>query len=141
MQTAVASSSSDSHAGVEPLTVLIVDDDPAILEGLGELIEFEGYDVATARDGLAALNQLRSGLRPCVILLDLMMPGMNGWDFRAEQLKDDDLKDIPVVVMTAATVTEAALRATFGDIAFLPKPLSHERLLSAIRRGCGEPIH
>ena len=97
--------------------------------------------MATAIDGLTALNKLRSGLRPCVILLDLMMPGMNGWDFRAAQLRDGDLKDIPVVVMTAAVVTKAALRATLGDVALVRKPMSPDELLGAVRRRCGEPTH
>jgi CheY-like chemotaxis protein len=78
--------------------------------------------VATATDGRDALEQLRGGLRPCVILLDLMMSGMDGWDFRHEQMKDDDLKDIPVVVITAAGFSEASVRAQFGDIEFVPKP-------------------
>jgi CheY-like chemotaxis protein len=136
-----SASSAASDPDVEALTVLVVDDDPSILEGLADLLEFEGFDVVTAMDGQAALSQLRSGLRPAVILLDLMMPGMNGWDFRAEQVKDDELKDIAVVVMTAANVTEGALRAQLGDIELVRKPLSHDGLLRALRRGCGEAVH
>jgi CheY-like chemotaxis protein len=123
---------------LEPVTVLIVDDDQAILDGLGELLENEGYRVATATDGRDALQQLRSGLRPCVILLDLMMPGMDGWDFRHEQMKDDDLRDIPVVVITAAGFSEASVKAQFGDIEFVPKPPTGQALLDAVRRRCGE---
>jgi CheY-like chemotaxis protein len=125
----------------EPLTILIVDDDGAVLNGLTELLEDEGYKVATAIDGLDALHQLRRGLRPSVILLDLMMPVMDGWDFRHEQMKDQVLSDIPVVVITAAGFSEASVKAQFGDIEFVPKPPSGRSLLDAIQRQCGEPIH
>src|SRR5262245_40011816 len=118
MRTALWSSASDG-AATDTHSVLIVDDDLDILEGLAELLEFEGYVVSTAFDGQAALNHLRGGLRPSVILLDLMMPGMNGWDFRAEQMKDVDLRDIPVVVITAAAVSEEALRSQLGDISLV----------------------
>jgi CheY-like chemotaxis protein len=125
---------------LEPLTVLIVEDDDAVVEGTCDLLEAEGYYVVRARDGHDALDQLRRGLRPCVILLDLMMPRMNGWEFRQEQLRDDDLRDIPVVVITAGNFSEASLRAQLGDIEFVPKLSSPDTLLAAIRRRCGEPI-
>ncbi|HEY4188417.1 MAG TPA: response regulator [Polyangia bacterium] len=124
--------------GLLPLTVLIVDDDQAVLDGIGELLENEGYGVARATDGQDALNQLRRGLQPSVILLDLMMPGMDGWDFRHEQSRDPDLKDIPLVVITAAGFSDASVKAQFGDIEFVPKPLPVPALLSAVRRQSGE---
>jgi two-component system response regulator MprA len=117
-------------------TVLIVDDDTDLREGLGELLEEDGYGVATATDGMDALHKLRQGLRPSVILLDLMMPRMNGWEFRQAQLSSDELKDIPVVVITAAGLGEAAIRTQFGDVGFLPKPTSEQALRDAIRRRC-----
>jgi len=125
----------------ETRSVLIVDDESDIREGLAELLEFEGYNVITATDGEQALCQLQDGLRPAVILLDLMMPGMNGWDFRAQQLKDVDLRNIPVVVITAASVTEAALKAQLGDIYLVRKPLMQDQLISIVRRHCGEAAH
>ena len=118
----------------DPTTILIVDDDVALAEGLAELLEHEGYGVATARDGLAALDQLRRGLRPRVILLDLMMPRMNGWDFRREQIKDDDLKDIPVIVMSAGGFSAASVKADLGDLEFVPKPDPKNVI------GAGDPI-
>jgi CheY-like chemotaxis protein len=121
--------------------VLIVDDDLDILDALTDLLESEGYSVTTVTDGRAAMSHLRRGLRPCMILLDLMMPGMNGWDFRAEQMKDADLRDIPVVVVTAASVSEAALKTQLGDIALLRKPLMQDELISMVRRHCGESFH
>jgi CheY-like chemotaxis protein len=120
----------------ESQTVLVVDDDPDITDELGELLESEGYGVAAAPNGLAALGQLRRGLRPCVILLDLMMPVMDGWDFRAQQLKDPELRDIPVVIITAAGFSEASVKAQFGDIAFVPKPPPADGLLATVKRLC-----
>ena len=139
-EIAFEGASSSEDVGLEPETVLIVDDDRAVLSGLSELLESEGYAVATAMDGLDALGQLRGGLRPSVILLDLMMPRMDGWDFRYEQLEDDDLRDIPVVVITAAGFSETSVKTQFGDIEFVSKPPSEQRLLDAIRRHCGAPL-
>jgi len=94
--------------------VLVVDDDVDILQSVAE--------------------------RPDVILLDLMMPGMNGWDFRAEQMQDDNLKGIPVIVITATDISDTALKAQLGDIGLVRKPPTAEALLTVIRETCGEPI-
>jgi CheY-like chemotaxis protein len=141
MENGAQTASASSEVDVDADTVLIVDDDRAVLNGLSELLESEGYAVATATDGLDALTQLRAGLRPCVILLDLMMQGMDGWDFRHEQLKDQNLRDIPVVIVTAAGFSESSVKAQFGDIELIAKPPPHKGLLDAIRRRCGDPIH
>ena len=117
-----------------PNTVLIVDDDLPVRTALKELFETEGYAVALAANGRAALNHLRKGLRPSVILLDLMMPVMDGWDFRNEQLADPALKDIPVVILTAAGFSAETVRAQFGDIPFVPKPPPHTGLLDVVKR-------
>jgi CheY-like chemotaxis protein len=119
-----------------PDTVLIVDDDVSVRIALKELFETEGYAVALAANGRAALNQLRGGLRPCVVLLDLMMPVMDGWDFRAEQLTDPEIKDVPVFILTAVGFSAETVRAQFGDIPFVPKPPAHEGLLEMVRRVC-----
>lgn len=134
-----ASSTTDDR--LEPETVLIVDDDRAVLNALSELLESEGYAVAKAIDGADALTQLRAGLRPCVIVLDLMMPRMDGWDFRHAQLNDPLLKDLPVIVITAAGFSEASVKTQFGDIELVHKPPPERELLDAIKRRCGEPIH
>ena len=117
---------------------MVVDDDAAVLDGLSELFESEGYEVATARDGWSALEKLRGGLRPSVILLDLMMPAMDGWDFRQEQLRDVALKDIPLVIHTAVGFSETTLRVQFGDIELVAKPPAVGELLGAVRRRVGE---
>ena len=90
-----AASSSDTRP------ILIVDDHLEFRDPLAELLRAEGYPVETARSGLEAMDKLRWGLRPRVILLDLQMRRMTGWEFRAEQNKDVALAPIPVIAMTA----------------------------------------
>jgi CheY-like chemotaxis protein len=86
--------------------VLIVDDDPDLLDVTSFVLEGEGFPVETARDGAEALERLRAGRLPAVVLLDLMMPVMNGYQFLEEVAKDPSLKEIPVVVLTAASLME-----------------------------------
>jgi len=81
--------------------VLLVEDEPAIALSLGDALREEGLAVATAQNGLEALQLLRNGLRPSVILLDLMMPVMDGASFREAQRRDPRLAAIPVVVLSA----------------------------------------
>jgi CheY-like chemotaxis protein len=126
---------------LEPLTILIIDDDPPILSGLSEFLQAEGYNVAVAGDGRAALDQLRRGLRPSVIVLDLMMPVMDGWDFRHEQMKDAELREIPVIVITATGFSEQSVKAQLGAAEVVAKPASPAQLLAAIERCTGEPLH
>jgi len=135
---AESTSPPDARDALPTTAVLVIDDDRAVLDGLSELLEDEGYNLVTVQDGRTALDRLRSGLRPCAILLDLMMPGMDGWDFRHEQLSDSDLKDIPVVVITAAGFSKSSVRTQFGDVEFVPKPLPPVALLNAVRR-CRRP--
>jgi CheY-like chemotaxis protein len=123
-------------AAQEPLSVLVIDDEPDLVSGLRELLESEGYEVATAIDGGDALGQLRRGLRPSAIVLDLMMPGMDGWDFRQEQLKDDELREIPTIILTAVGFSESSVKTQFGDIEFVRKPSGHAILLGALTRAC-----
>jgi CheY-like chemotaxis protein len=120
-------------------TVLVIDDDLSVRTALKELFETEGYAVVLAANGRAALNHLRGGLRPSVILLDLMMPVMDGWDFRSEQLAAPELKDIPVFILTAVGFSAATVRAQFGNIPFVPKPPAHEGLLEMVRLVCLAP--
>ena len=106
--------------------VLVVDDDRDIRELLVEFLASEGYDVASAPDGRRALAEARAH-RPDVILLDLMMPIMSGWEFREAQLGDPELADIPVVVVTAF---EESLDGT----ELLRKPFLVEDVLDAVQR-------
>src|SRR5712691_6808566 len=82
-------------------SILIVEDDDAVREALATFLELQGYDVVEAAHGEEALRQLRSARPFCMILLDLMMPVMNGWEFRTHLLSDPTLASIPVVVVTA----------------------------------------
>ena len=117
-------------------SVLIVDDDTDVRAALKELFETEGYTVVLAANGRAALNRLRGGLRPSVVLLDLMMPVMDGWDFRTQQRQDPALKDIPVFILTAAGFSDETIRAQFGQIPFVPKPPPHDLLLELVKSVC-----
>ena len=82
--------------------VLLVNDDPDTSEALRLVLEWDGHDVEWAADGREALKKLHDGLSPDVIVLDLMMPVMDGFEFRYEQLKQPGIADIPVVVCSAA---------------------------------------
>jgi CheY-like chemotaxis protein len=122
-----------------PELILVVDDDASIRAAMRELLETEGYDVTEAANGLAALGKLRAGLRPAVILLDLMMPVMDGWDLRTEQLRDPELAAIPVLIVTAAGFSLESVTAQFGSIGFVPKPPAPELLLEEVRKLCRPP--
>lgn len=79
-------------------TIMLVDDDKDALDCLRELLVARGYAVAEARDGEQALDYLRHNPHPCLILLDLMMPRMNGWEFLTHKAQDDKLAAVPVVI-------------------------------------------
>lgn len=117
-----------------PSPVLIVDDDTDLRRALTELLEEEGYAVVGAADGRDALAKLQAGLRPALILLDLMMPGMNGWDFRKAQLDDPELRALSVVVVTASGSDPATIRAQLGPVELLAKPIHPNDLLDVVGR-------
>jgi len=119
--------------------ILLVDDDFAIIDGVSDFLESEGFSVAPASNGLDALNQLRCGLQVDVIVLDVMMPVMDGWDFRAEQLADRSLRDIPVVVISASGFSRDTLQRQFYAYDVLPKPLDLDGFLQALKAVCGGP--
>jgi CheY-like chemotaxis protein len=121
---------------VSPTTlgiVLVVDDDPDIRDALCELLNDEGYRAVAAANGKDALLYLGSQDAPCVILLDLMMPVMDGWEFRRHQQADPRWKTIPVVVITAAGKYGAN---SIAAERVLPKPLQLEQVLEALRQYC-----
>jgi len=121
--------------------VLLIDDDFAILDGVSDFLESEGFSVVPASNGLEALNRLRSGLRVDAIVLDVMMPMMDGWDFRAEQLADPSLRDTPVVVISACGFTRRTLQQQFKAYDVLLKPLELGGFLRALRRACRSSSH
>jgi CheY-like chemotaxis protein len=115
--------------------ILIIDDDPDLRGALAALLENQGYSVVEAEDGRDGLERLRSSDTFCLIVLDLFMPGMNGWAFRVEQMKDPRLAAIPVLVITADSI--AAKRAiALGMVAAMTKPVEFDRVLQIIRRHC-----
>lgn len=109
------------------VSVLVVDDESDIREAVAEVLADEGYVVHGAGDGAEALRKARA-VHPDIVLLDLMMPGMNGWEFRAAQKGDPELSDIPVVVLSALG------RVAGMDAAgFIQKPFDLDELLDAVR--------
>jgi CheY-like chemotaxis protein len=116
-----------------PPTVLVIEDDQDTREMLGRFLELEGFNVETAANGRQALERLGSGIRASVIVLDLMMPVMDGWQFRLEQIRDASLSHIPVIVVSAAG------RDRIDKIkaeAYLSKPVDLDELLQRITQYC-----
>ncbi|MGD9765840.1 MAG: response regulator [Candidatus Binatia bacterium] len=116
-------------------TVLLIDDNPDIHAAVREWLRLDGFAVAHAANGLEALEKLRNGLSPCVILMDLNMPVMNGFEFREEQLRHPELSQIPVVVYSGvvdAPKNAAHLKAA----ACAPKPLDFHHLSVLVRQHC-----
>jgi CheY-like chemotaxis protein len=114
--------------------VLIVDDNEDVRDGFALYLRRQGYGVATAADGAEALGEMRRAL-PCIIVLDLAMPGMTGMGFRALQVADPDLGAIPVVVCSALGGAREIATA-LGSAAFLPKPVAMPDLAAAVTQHC-----
>jgi CheY-like chemotaxis protein len=116
--------------------LLVVDDDDDVRGALTIMLQMEGYEVVEARDGREALQLLRAAPGAFgAILLDIFMPEMNGWSFRAEQLKDGALAAIPVLVITAdSAAAEQAAKA--GVVAAMTKPVEPERLMNILEQHC-----
>ena len=112
---------------------MLVDDDEGIRETLAELLEQEGYATVLACNGKEALDRLRAGSHPCLILLDMMMPVMDGATFRDEQLQDPTINDIPVVMITAAN---RSLAMSVRCSAVIYKPMAVDTVLKTIKQLC-----
>src|SRR5581483_4028275 len=123
-----------ASAAVAHCPVLIVEDDADLREMMAQLLSLEGYISATVSNGREALEYLHNGHeRPEVILLDLMMPVMDGWEFRRKQQADPGLADVPVIILSALDQSRAA---DVDAQAFLKKPLDFDRLLQLVRQYC-----
>jgi CheY-like chemotaxis protein len=116
--------------------VLIVEDDADLREMMAQLLTLEGYAAQTVANGRDALSYLEQGHHPDLILLDLMMPIMDGWEFRRRQRDNPSLAHVPVVVLSAL---DQARAADLGGAAFLKKPLDFDRLLELVRQYCSHP--
>ena len=117
-------------------SVMIVEDDVEARESLAAVLASEGYSVIMAEDGRVALDALRKAPSTiCMILLDLFMPVMNGWAFRDEQVRDPELADIPVVVITA-DASAAQRMGKLGVAGAMTKPVDFDRLLALVNEYC-----
>jgi CheY-like chemotaxis protein len=113
-------------------SILVVEDDQDIREAVAELLELEGYSVASASNGQEGLNVLASLRQPCLVLLDLMMPVLTGYEF-LERLRVTGTQSlVPVLIMTASHVTELPAGAT----GLLRKPVEMAHLLQSVARFC-----
>lgn len=108
-------------------SILLVEDDEIVRRAIQMVLEWEGYEVNCAGNGQEALDILRSGSRPCLILLDIMMPVLDGEQFRLEQLRDSRFSSIPVIVVSAASFAQAVSAAHH-----IHKPFEVQELLDAI---------
>ena len=118
--------------------VLIIEDDDEIRACMAEALSYDGYTVAEASNGLEGLREALSH-RPDLIILDLMMPTMNGWQFRAAQKKDPAIAEIPVIVISAVAVESAG---TMADVAArFAKPFDFATLLAAVEQYSGSSVH
>ena len=114
------------------MSVLLVEDDDGVRESVAAILRDEGYVVDEADSGWSALARLAHGPRPTLILLDLMMPEMDGIDFRERQLADPALRAIPVVIISARPDVARQAARLHAD-AFLQKPMSFEELLHVVQ--------
>jgi CheY-like chemotaxis protein len=116
-------------------SILVVDDQTDSSDAVGLALEHEGVHVRVAHDGEEALGMLQRGFRPCVVVVDLMMPKMDGWEFRQRQLSNPEFAGIPVLIMSGYPNADKAA-GTLGVRTVLKKPLSVPRLLALVNRHC-----
>jgi CheY-like chemotaxis protein len=122
---------------IEVRPILIVEDDENSRLMMATLLDLKGYTVVTAANGAEALLVARQQ-SPCLILLDLIMPVMDGVQFRAEQLADAALSSIPVVCVSGR-YNAADMAREIGAVALLEKPIAVDSLLNAVRQYCPTP--
>jgi CheY-like chemotaxis protein len=115
--------------------ILVVEDDADLRENLCEVLELEGFKAVGVVSGAEALRYLRAHAPPCVILLDLMMPGMSGGEFRARQREDAQLAHVPVIVLSAMELDhqQSEVRDAAG---YFMKPVNPRKLSEAVREHC-----
>jgi CheY-like chemotaxis protein len=116
--------------------ILVIDDDPDIREALRIALELEGYHVSAAANGREAWETLASAPKPSLILLDLMMPVMNGAEFLERLRADERLRTLPVILVTAFGSTAAAVAAKSQG--YLAKPLDLDQLMKFVERYCSQ---
>lgn len=120
--------------------MLVIDDDDGVRQTVADLLTYEGYVVDTARDGAEGLERLAAGPRPDAIILDLMMPVLDGWEFREHQLTGDSA-NVPTIIFSAARASLPPPREGLDGLAFLAKPFDIDRLLSVVADCCATKPH
>jgi len=121
--------------------VLVVDDNDDVRDAFITLLVMNGYEAVGASGGVAALELLHAGARPCVVLLDLRMPEMDGWTVWARMHAEPALASIPVV-MVSGDPEQSRRAETLGMRNFMRKPIDAEKLLATVARYCnGTPRH
>jgi len=115
--------------------ILVVDDDPAIRDVVVDILEMFDYAVRTASNGVEALHEIRQR-PPAAILLDLMMPVMNGWEFLRHCRREAECAPVPIIIMSAARDASTAADE-LGAQAFLPKPFELDDVLTTVDRLAG----
>ena len=115
------------------LPLMIIDDDDDLRNALSFILTAQGYEVTAFGDARRALSALDADPLPFLILLDLMMAGMSGWEFRAAQLASTRLNPIPVVVLTAANTLSDGVH-TVSDVEIVGKPFALDELLEVVGR-------
>jgi CheY-like chemotaxis protein len=118
--------------------ILVVEDHNDIRKTIVEILEFLGYDALPAEDGEAALQRLAATESVGLIILDLMMPGMSGWEFRARQMAHAKYSKIPVVIVSA-DVTVAPQAESLGVQEVLRKPVDFDAIKKLAEEFCGPP--
>jgi CheY-like chemotaxis protein len=116
-------------------TVLVVDDDPDVREALATYLRTEGCLVVEAEDGDVGLRALARGVDPCIVLLDLMMPGVDGWQFRTAQVREQGVAGIPVAIVSAYPDPPEVGPNGFAQ-AYLQKPVDFDQLLGLVTLHC-----
>ena len=120
---------------MNPKPILVVDDEPAILDMIAELLGYEGYPVVTTSEGSIALARAKDD-PPALILLDLMMPGMSGWQVIAALKASPHTRSIPVVLLSARRDLPATAKE-LGIVTFLAKPFDIDELLTIVHKYAG----
>ncbi len=117
--------------------ILVVDDETEMRDRLRLLLQLEGFAVETATNGRDALDQLQAGLRPCVIVMHLMMPVMNGVEFRQQQVQDPELARIPVITYSGLAELDRRRGASLGSVGSrAPKDI--DGILALVRQHCSK---
>jgi len=116
-----------------PKTILVVEDDEAERYALVRLLEHRGYDVESATNGAEAIDYLRSHAAPCLILLDMMLPALNGYEFLSRKRRNNAWRAIPVIIISCMT---DRITADLGAVQMFLKPMDPQQVLGAVAQAC-----